>query len=104
MGRNNADFHGVNISHELYSEFGVSAASLIATHPTDGEVGRMYLVDDGNTGTSHKVMNVQVHKNYRRKGIATALWNHAKAIGLNPKHDYDEQSDDGASWAKAVGD
>jgi hypothetical protein len=106
MGANNADFHGIQLTHEYNDDYGdISSATVKAVHPTEGEVGRMYLADEDNTGgKTHKVMNISVKEPHRRKGIATAMWKYAKAVGLNPRHDYWEQSDEGAAWAKAVGD
>lgn len=49
------------------------------------------------------VLMVEVHPDYRRKGIATAMWEYAKAQGLNPTHEL-IKTEDGNVWALAVGD
>lgn len=49
------------------------------------------------------VLMVEVHPDYRRQGIATAMWQYAKAQGLNPMHEL-IKTEDGNAWSKAVGD
>lgn len=49
------------------------------------------------------VLMIQVEETYRRKGIATALWNFAKDNGFNPVHEL-EQTQEGKAWAQVVGD
>ena len=49
------------------------------------------------------VLGVEVNSNYRRQGIATAMWHYAYAKGLNPRHEI-LKTPDGEAWAKAVGD
>jgi ribosomal protein S18 acetylase RimI-like enzyme len=46
---------------------------------------------------------VEVHPDYRRQGIATAMWQYAKAQGLNPTHEL-IKTEDGYAWSQAVGD
>ena len=46
---------------------------------------------------------VQVHPDYQRQGIATAMWNYAKERGLKPAHEL-EKTPEGEAWAKAVGE
>lgn len=68
---------------------------LVAT--VKGEVvGRLYLLDDG------EVEWIETQEEYQRRGVATALWDHAVRVGLNPRHSpcrYDE----GTAWAVSVG-
>lgn len=94
MGRNNADFHNIVYSHAPagYGEFLVSA-----THPEHGHVGHMRI------GAFHQVRDIMVNEDFRRKGIATGMWNYAKAQGLNPEHS-DIRTDEGEKWAKSTGD
>lgn len=46
---------------------------------------------------------VKTKDGFKRKGIATGMWKHAKKRGLKPIHS-DAQSPAGAGWAKKVGD
>ena len=48
------------------------------------------------------VLMVEVHKNHRRQGVASAMWHFAKNQGFNPHHEL-EQTEDGRAWALAVG-
>lgn len=49
------------------------------------------------------IVNIEVHPNHRRKGIATAMWNQAQDItGGNVGHS-ETRSDDGEAWAQSVG-
>lgn len=49
------------------------------------------------------VIMVEVHPDYQRRGIATAMWKYAKTQGLNPMHEL-IQTENGKAWASAVGD
>jgi ribosomal protein S18 acetylase RimI-like enzyme len=68
-----------------------------ATHPEHGYIGHLALHGNG------RVRDIAVHPEWQRKGIATAMWNHAKTNELNPKHSA-ELTDDGKAWSKKVGD
>ena len=92
MGRNNADFEGVTYSHTA-SDHG---ALVHANHPEKGTIGALLLRHDG------EVRNVVVKDEYRRKGIATGMWNHAVKAGLNPQHS-ESRTYLGNLWAKSVG-
>lgn len=91
MGRNNADFEGISFSHTS-DDYG----SLVhATHPEQGMVGYLKLHRDGNA------RNIFVKDEYRRKGIATQMWEYAKKQGLNPQHS-DSRTYLGNAWAKSL--
>lgn len=94
MGRNNKDFHGVVYSHtpRKYGEHVVEA-----THPEHGHLGTMEL------GKFNEVKDIRVGEQFRRKGIATGMWNYAKQQGLNPEHS-DSRTKDGDAWAASTGD
>lgn len=49
-----------------------------------------------------RVSMVETAEPYRRKGIATHLWQTAKKKGLDPKHTA-FRSESGDAWARAVG-
>lgn len=94
MGRNNADFHGVVFSHtpQKYGEVIVEAS-----HPEHGFLGSMSLGKYGD------VKDIRVGEPFRRKGVATGMWNYAKQQGLNPEHS-DSRTKEGDAWAKTTGD
>ena len=94
MGRNNADFHGVSYSHE---ERPYDEVTINAHHPEHGHVGKMEL------GKFRDVKDIIVAPEHRRKGIATGMWNYAKAQGFNPEHS-DSRTRDGDKWAASTGD
>jgi len=73
-----------------------------ATHTESGEsVGNLFCDHSG------KVQSIQVEPEHRRKGVATAMWEHAQGLAEQgkvpkPKHSSD-RSDQGDAWAKSVG-
>jgi hypothetical protein len=93
MGRNNADFHGVEYSHKegKYGEVTVEAS-----HPDHGFLGSMTI------GKFNDVKDIRVGEPHRRKGVATGMWNYAKQQGLNPEHS-DSRTKDGDAWAASTG-
>lgn len=101
MSRNNADFHGLTFSHV---DNGKHVDLLVnANHPEQGIIGQLHLGFIRSDG-ARKVRNVIVKPEWQRKGVATALWNHAVENGLNPQHSPEAQTEDGKAWAKKVGD
>ena len=48
------------------------------------------------------VVDLKVNQEHRRKGLATAMWNHARSIEPDLHHD-DIQTPDGEAWVKRVG-
>lgn len=64
--------------------------------------------EDAETG-SHKhpageVDGIEVDPDYQRRGVATALWNHANSLGVTPKPKHSpNQTGDGRAWAERVG-
>lgn len=93
MGANNADFHGVNFSHkeQPYGEVVIEAA-----HPEHGFLGSM------RVGKLGDIKDIRVGESFRRKGVATGMWNYAKQIGLNPEHS-DSRTPEGDAWAASTG-
>lgn len=88
---NKVQFH-VDLSDPEVSE-------VRAVHPEKGVLGQMYF-DPTDSG---KVTNLWTDPKHRRQGIATGMWNTAKANGLEVRHS-DVQTAKGAAWAKRVGD
>jgi GNAT superfamily N-acetyltransferase len=71
----------------------------------DGEkqIGFLFLTGEfAHADNARFVRNVSVDEAYRRQGVATQLWEYAKANGFNPTHDL-VKSDDGVAWSTKVG-
>lgn len=45
------------------------------------------------------VTNIDVHPDYRRRGIANAMWEHAKSLGTEGPYHSSMKSPDGEAWA-----
>lgn len=54
-------------------------------------------------GNARMVIMIEVHPDYQRQGIATAMWKYAKSYGFNPMHEL-IKTENGKAWAEAVGD
>jgi len=100
MGRNNADFHGVQISYR----------GMTADHPRgngtpmhhfvaekDGKEVGYTLFEEGG-----KLDTIDVSEGHQRQGIGTAMWNAAKNHFGSVSH-ADVRTPEGDEWAKAVG-
>lgn len=94
MGRNKADFHGVTFTH---TEHKYGEVVVEASHHEHGYLGSMRIGKYGD------VKDIRVGEPFRRKGVATGMWNYAKQQGLNPEHS-DSRTPDGDAWAKTTGD
>lgn len=71
---------------------------LNAFHPTAGHVGQLdYDPDNG-------IINViYTSEEHRRKGVATAMWNHAQQHEkVKPRHS-PSMTEEGHAWARSVG-
>ena len=99
MGRNNADFQGVTVTHE---PMGIDMM-VRAHHPEHGQIGwmRLHSLDPAKNG--REVRMVRVNDEFQRKGVAKAMWDYAKNAGLQPLHST-ITTKEGSAWAKAVGD
>lgn len=97
MGRNKADFHGANLSHEIHSG-GVDISATIGKQ----NVGYLQLDETG------KVEDIGVNKEHQGKGIGTAMWRHAEKlhatgqVPFSPKHS-DYRTYEGEFFARSVG-
>ena len=115
MTRNNADFHGVTISHKIehpgvpravdvdpgYKPDPYDRIWIEANHPTEGRIGQLYLVR--HNGEGRPIGSIDVDPKFQRKGIATAMWDYAKRSGFQPLHS-PQRTPDGDAWAKSTGD
>jgi GNAT superfamily N-acetyltransferase len=102
MGRNNADFHGVTFH---YSKSAINDGHFVfAKEPHEGNtVGYMNWSTEGG-----KINDIHVDPDWRRKGIATGMFNFAQNLAassptiLRPKHSR-QRTESGDAWAKTVG-
>jgi ribosomal protein S18 acetylase RimI-like enzyme len=70
---------------------------IIAQHK-GRRVGKM----EWDTGTGD-IQGIEVHPRHQRKGIATAMWNHAQEVSGNSVGHSTIRSDEGDKWAQSVG-
>lgn len=69
-------------------------------HPEKNEINYGRLEWDASTG---KILNVHVKPEYRRRGIATGMYNYAQGLDvIKPAHS-SWRTDAGDAWAKSVG-
>jgi ribosomal protein S18 acetylase RimI-like enzyme len=68
-----------------------------AEHPMHGYVGELLFLP--STG---EILNVEVEPEFQRKGVATLMYNAAKAAGINLTHS-EVRSDEGDGWARSIG-
>lgn len=97
MTRNNADFHGATMSHEIHSGGTDITASL-----NGKEVGWLQLEPSG------RVEDIQVANEHQGKGIGTAMWRHAEKLHHtgqipNPPKHSDYRTYEGEFFARSVG-
>jgi hypothetical protein len=73
----------------------------IVAHVPDADGGRREIgfLDLDSRGGPHTVNALSVSYSHRRRGVATAMWEHAKTLGYKPQHS-DVQFPDGKAWAE----
>jgi len=49
-----------------------------------------------------QILVLEVEKEYRRQGIATAMFRELQAMGYRPKHDWASLSAEGAAWVSSL--
>jgi len=76
--------------------------TIFATTP-QGIIGYLQLADYRPGLEGRLIGHIEVSGQFRRKGVATKLWQYAKELGLNPVHAIDK-TPEGDAWSRAVGD
>lgn len=99
MGANNADFHGLTITHQ---ELPYDEMLVTASHPDHGEIAHMQLSKEHGGLGGRVVIEVQTAVPFQRKGIATSMWKYAETNGLKPLHS-SSRTEAGDNFAKSVG-
>ena len=99
MGRNNADFYGIEYQYKQNPD---GDHRVTAHHPEYGEIGTLYWSGkDGTIGWVH------THNNHLRRGVATGMYNFANnwaAENGQPRLRHsDSLTAEGLRWAQAVG-
>jgi hypothetical protein len=91
-------------AHEHWerSSRGVHAHGIqvVANHPKFGNIGRMDLPVHPDEDGNREIYDV--NSTLKREGIATGMYNHAVAAGLNPVHST-QRTPEGDAWARKVG-
>lgn len=86
---------GLTFTHRDYPRTGESSWH---AHHGGEEIGSLYVMPSDHSEKG-AVSNIDVHENYHRRGVATALW---EAAG-RPLHTPNQQTGSGQAWAQAVG-
>jgi len=98
----NEEFHGARLDVRYAGvtsarpEGNGEDAHAITAHSGGEEVGHLLIRMDG------VIDSVGVLPEHQRRGVATAMWNHAQALGLSPRHS-SKRTEEGHAWAKKVG-
>jgi ribosomal protein S18 acetylase RimI-like enzyme len=66
------------------------------------KLGSMMMHNEPGAAHHGRLMNVEVEPQHQRKGIATAMWQHAERSGIKPQHS-PHRTDEGQAWASKVG-
>lgn len=101
MGANNADFLGIT-THVIPD----GDATRVEAHHNGQQVGAFTWNTNHDSRWAGKIADVTVLPEYRRKGIATKMYQHAishsEATGA-PYPEHGSLSEDGEAWANKVG-
>jgi GNAT superfamily N-acetyltransferase len=97
MGRNNADFQGVELHHEIHP-----GGTDIEAHLNGNPIGWLQLDETG------RVEDIQVDEKHQGKGVGKAMWRHAEKLHQtgqtpNPPKHSDYRTYDGEFFARSVG-
>lgn len=93
--------HQFNIEHfPPASE--MSACAAVKASVGDERIGGLSWVHRPGTEDHGRVMLVAVHPEHQRKGVATALFNHVKTLGVPIHHATSGLSEDGKAWSATV--
>lgn len=66
-------------------------------------VGNLYLDGRPDPDGKHRISAIDVHPDYRRRGVATAMFRHAEDLGLKPRHeDMGVITPAGRAWARVT--
>jgi hypothetical protein len=78
---------------------------VMAIHPEDGQIGQLsWFKQQGYGHKAGEVDGIEVDPQYHRQGVASAMWEHAHALGVHPKPRHSsEQTEEGKAWAHHVG-
>lgn len=84
---------------------GVTVIYAVMQNEKEGEKGEevgWLQLNPANSDGKRTIRNIEVLEEYRRRGIATQLWEKAVALGWNPQHD-ERRTAAGDAWATSVG-
>jgi hypothetical protein len=92
---------GYRISHEQHDAPGLSSLTVTAHGPNGQQVGIAKLIHGANTGNVLKPGYVVVDEDHRRRGLATAMYQHAERVLGKKINPGSIQTDEGSAlWAQ----
>lgn len=72
---------------------------LVEAYHEGEKVGYMHWL-----GTTGRVLQIDVDDDHQRRGLATAMWNHANALkGVRKPQHSNDRTNAGDAWARSVG-
>jgi len=74
----------------------------VRAHKRKKLLGEMQVVNEPGAPDHGTIWGMEVGEKHRRKGLATAMYQHAQRKGLNPQHSI-LRTEAGDKWAQAVG-
>ena len=85
------------------SPIGRETRHKVSAEMGDEEIGRLEWYSRGNMVIS----DIFVEEPYRRRGVATGMWNHAHEVakstrGVQPPRHSSDRTDSGDAWARSV--
>ncbi len=84
------------------SERDITGGIIVGAFHDETRIGMLWLTGEWeHLNGGRFVRLIEVDEEYRRQGIATALWNYAVEIGLKPTHDA-SKTEDGNGWASSL--
>lgn len=94
---------GVTLRHDKINVLPWHQPQDVVTARLGGqEVGHVRWATEGEH--AGRVVYITVHPDHQRKGIASALFQHAKSVDPRVHHAHDNQTLEGRAWAQKVGD
>jgi ribosomal protein S18 acetylase RimI-like enzyme len=80
----------------------IAGSQSTAVEAMRGQKNIGYMQVAGRASARGQIAMVETLPEYRRQGVASAMLRRAESAGLEPKHDWDHMSEDGARWARSV--
>lgn len=86
----------------ITEEQDIAGGVIIGAYLNTERIGMLWLTGEwAHLDGGRFVRLIEVEPEYRRRGVATALWDYAVENGFKPRHDASKTSD-GMNWASTV--